>query len=97
MDHNVKLVCNGQGECDNLTVECQGAYRCDVDCEGGCVGLKLKCAQGPCKLKCGDMSCMNATMMCGFAECSAECNQMVPIVQDNCGGSMCCKKTGLCK
>ncbi len=92
-----RLVCNGQ--CNNITVICQGPHPCEVVCDSnGCNGLTMKCSSdGPCKLTCLDTACegKGATMLCSENECSASCagNPSAMIAQ-TCGGSCGCSKTG---
>ena len=89
-----KLVCNGPGACDHLTIECLGHFPCELVCNGGCgMGTTLKCSgDGPCTLTCGAMSCMSVTMECGNNACTASCLEMAHVKQ-SCAGSCSCTKS----
>lgn len=89
-----KLVCNGPGACDHLTIECQGPFPCELVCNGGCgMGTTFKCGDGPCTLTCGAKSCMNVTQACGNNACTASCVEMAHVDQI-CAGPCACTKSG---
>jgi hypothetical protein len=84
--------CNGMGVCDQLVVECQGPFPCELVCDGGCLGTTLKCSgTGPCKLTCAAKSCMNAKVECGNNTCVASCAEAATITQE-CNGACSCTK-----
>ena len=92
----VQLVCNGMGSCSNMTIECNGPFPCEVECNGGCENLTLKCdTAGPCTLACGDMSCLDAGVICGNNSCSVTCTQMGP-GSVTCGNSCSCTGKPTC-
>ena len=90
-----RLVCNGQ--CNNITVNCQGPFPCEVVCDSnGCNGLTMNCSNdGPCKITCTDTACTGSgvTMKCGENECGASCGGNPSAkVEQVCGGSCGCSK-----
>jgi hypothetical protein len=94
-----RLECNGQ--CNGVTVMCQGPSPCEVLCnDGSCNGLVLKCGpDGPCKVTCTGTGCVGATgasMMCGDNACEATCTDATTQVKQQCGGSCSCTHAG-CK
>jgi hypothetical protein len=90
-----RLECNGQ--CNGITVTCQGPSGCEVICgPGGCNNLHLNCdLNGPCKLTCHGNSCAGASVGCGDNTCDVSCDQLTAMTH-TCNGACSCLDTG-CK
>ena len=90
-----RLECNGQ--CNNITVTCQGPGGCEVICgPGGCNNLHLNCdLNGPCKLTCHGNGCAGAVVGCGDNSCDVSCDQLTAMTH-TCNDACSCLDTG-CK
>ena len=87
--------------CAGKTFTCTGSYLCELDCTamGSCVGTKLICGDGPCRLACGMMDCGMTTLVCGTNSCATTYfappdAEMGPVDQQTCSGSCDCTHNG---